>query len=256
MDIVFEKGSRERPRGHAIVYFKSASDQDGVWASYTVILPIRVDVSKYVPPFLMNQVGDLGPKELSAFAFPPAPERLDSYELLEQLAAARDDDVLFGGTINPNDGSAAMMSLNEMVQGYAEIYANIAPDVEAAGYDSEHQEDGIDVNEVLYGLMSNSDKLAELTKLVSRLRFALEGSDIGQMSEAEADITLLASHLPENNNIQMLIEAVKSKRQNGYELAELYLQRCFHLVQEEYTKLGQLEAKIKELEAGQTTEQE
>ena len=76
------------------------------------------------------------------------------------------------------------------------------------------------------------------------------------MSEAEADITLLASHLPENNNIQMLIEAVKSKRQNGYELAELYLQRCFHLVQEEYTKLGHLEAKIKKLEAGQTTEQE
>ena len=256
MDIVFDKGSQERPRGHAIVYFRSASDQEAVWASYTVILPIRVNVSKYVPPFLMNQVGELGPKELSAFAFPPAPERLESYETLEKLAAARDDDILFGGTVNPDDGPAAMMSLNELVQGYAEIYASVAPEAGAAEDSAEEQEDGVGVNEVLYGLMSDSDKLAELTKLVGRLRFALEGSDEGQMSEAEEDIALLASHLPENNNIPLLVEAVKSTGQTGADLAELYLQRCFHLVQEKYAKLGEVEAKIKDLEAGQAAEQD
>jgi ribosome-associated protein YbcJ (S4-like RNA binding protein) len=34
-------------------------------------------------------------------------------------------------------------------------------------------------------------------------------------------------------------------------LAGLYLQRCFHLVQEEYVKLGQVEQEIKVLESGE-----
>lgn len=77
MEIIFEKGSEEKPKGHALLYFRSSSDPEELWASYLVVLPIAVDLSKYVPPFLMNQVGELGPKELSAFAFPPAPEKAE-----------------------------------------------------------------------------------------------------------------------------------------------------------------------------------
>ena len=39
-------------------------------ATYLVVLPIQVDVSKYVPPFLMNQIGEIGAKELVSLRIP------------------------------------------------------------------------------------------------------------------------------------------------------------------------------------------
>ena len=70
MDFTFERGSADNPRGHALIYFQSFHDAGELLATYLVVLPIQVDVSKYVPPFLMNQLGEMGAKELSAFAFP------------------------------------------------------------------------------------------------------------------------------------------------------------------------------------------
>ena len=32
------------------------------------------------PPFLMNQVGDFSADDMSAFAFPPAPEEVEDYD--------------------------------------------------------------------------------------------------------------------------------------------------------------------------------
>ena len=217
-----------------------------------MMLPIEVDVSKYVPPFLMGQVGELGAKELSAFAFPPAPEKVDSYAGLEELAALRDDDVVFCGTLDPSDVLAAMTAVGEVTQWYADIYSERAgqrssssdePDATGA------QDEGVAVNEIVYGLMSESDKLGELTKLVGKLRYALDGPDEALMKEAEGDITLLATHLPENHQISRLIEATKSGGNRGALLADLYLKRCFHLIQEEYVKLGQVEEQIRAQEA-------
>ena len=247
MDVVFDRGSKERPRGHALLYFRSASDPEEVWVTYLVILPISVDVSKYVPPFLMNQVGEIGPKDLSAFAFPPAPERLGSYGDLEEMAAKRDDDILYAGTANPTDVTAAMMSINEIVQQYAELYSQLVG-VPTEAQEPDEPSSGLGVSEVLYALMSETDRLGELTKLVGRLRFAVEGSDASLINEAEDDINVLAGHLPDNHSVPQLIQSVKSNDTRGAELADLYLQRCFHLVKEEYGELGQIEEKIRELE--------
>ena len=251
MDITFDSGSKDQPKGHALLYFRSSSDPDEVWGTYLVLLPITVDVSKYVPPFLMNQVGEVGPKDLSAFAFPPAPERLASYGILTDLAAARGDDILFGGTIDPSDVAAAMMSVNEAVQQYAELYTQIPGATEqASGEEVQQEAPGLGVSEVLYGLMSDSDRLGELTKLIGKLRFATEGSDAGLVDEAEGEIRLLATHLPDNHGIPQLIEAVKSSDEHGGDLADLYLQRCYFLVQEDYGKLGEIDGRIRELEKG------
>ena len=252
MELAFDKGSEDSPRGHALLYFRSSLDPEELWATYLVVLPITVDVSKYVPPFLMNQVGELGPKDLSAFAFPPAPERVPNYAQLEELAAARNDDILAGGTVNPTDVSAAMMSVNEAVQRYVEIYTKSRPSphmAEAAEEEEEEGAAGAGVNEVLYGLMSENDKLGELTKLVGRLRFDVEGAEEALAKEAEADIRAMARHLPENHQISRLIEAARAGDSSGTQLADLYLQRCFHLVHEEYVKLGQVEEQIRTLEA-------
>ena len=252
MDVVFERGAREEPKGHALLYFRGASAPDEIWATYVVVLPITVDVSKYVPPFLMNQMGEIGPKDLSAFAFPPAPEKLGSYDELEMLANSRGDDVLFGGTINPADVSSALMSVNEAVQWYAGIYADLAPHSPSELAEGEAGS-GLSVNEVVYGLMSDSDRLSELTKLVGKLRFTLEGGEAALMKEAEEDINILAKYLPENHQINRLIEVAQGGGQQSAELANLYLQRCFHLMQEEYSKLVQVEEEIKALEAGESS---
>ncbi len=254
MDISFEQGSQGEPRGHALLYFLSSSDPDELWASYVVVLPITVDVSKYVPPFLMSQVKDLGPRDLSAFAFPPAPERLGGRDALDRLAAARGDDVLFGGSINPADVASGMMAVNEAVQRYTEVYSRVVGIESAPEEKEEDQDEGSHgVSEVIYGLMSNTDKLNELTKLVSRLRFGVEGADSRTVSEAEQDMNLLSRHLPANHGVDQLIQAVKSTDEDSAELADLYVQRCFHLVQEDYGSLPRLEAKIRALEAKMET---
>ena len=250
MGIEFEKGSSEAPKGHALLYFRSSPDPDEIWVTYLVILPISVDVSKYVPPFLMNQVGDAAPKDLSAFAFPPAPERLGNHAALEEMAAKREDDILFGGTINPSDVPSAMMSINDAIQKYADIYTEVVGIAGQAEEESQEETSGLAVDEVLYGLMSEGDKLGELTKMIGRLRFAVEGSDTGLVEEAEQEIGRVAKHLPDNLSIPQLVQAAKSADSRGAKLAELYLQRCYHLVQEEYGKLGQVEEKIKEVEGG------
>ena len=247
MDIVFDRGSEEQPKGHALLYFRNSSDPDEVWVTYMVILPISVDVSKYVPPFLMDQVAQMGPKELSAFAFPPAPERLGSYEALQDLAAKRDDDILSAGTLNPTDVPSAMMSINEAVRWYAEIYSDVVGIAGQAPEEEVDEDSGLGVTEVLYSLMSETDKLGELTKLVGRLKFAVDGADAAQIGEAEAEVSLLSRHLPDNHNVVELIEAVKSSDRIGAELADLYLQRCYHLVHEDYAKLAGIEKQLKVL---------
>ena len=112
-------------------------------------------------------------------------------------------------------------------------------------------QDGASVNEVLYGLMSDGDRLSELTRLVGRLRDASENPDETLSKESEAEINLLARHMPDNHQIRRLIEVTKLSGSRGATLADLYLQRCFHLVPEEYVKLGQVEQEIKVLESGE-----
>ena len=252
MRLEFERGSNDNPRGHALIYFRNGQSRDEVWATYVVILPITVDLSKYVPPFLMNQMGDMGPKDLSAFAFPPAPEKLENMTALERLADTRDDDILFGGTFNVNDVTGAMMQINDIVHQYADEYARgIALQGPMDSPGGSEDDRGLDVNDVLYDLMSDSERLGELSKLIGRLRFAVDGSDGALVRDTEHEIRVLAKHLPKNNNVPELVEAVKTNDARSARLAEWYLQRCYHLVHEDYAKLAQIEQQIRTLELGE-----
>ncbi|MBI4298433.1 MAG: hypothetical protein HY666_01555 [Chloroflexi bacterium] len=247
MDLIFERGSVSQPKGHTLLYFRNSLDREEIWATYLVVLPITVDITKYVPPFLMAQVTDLGPKELSAFAFPPAPEKLEGSERLSSLAEIRDDDVLFGGTINPSDVTSLLMVVNESVQKYAQAYADY---VESKA-PSPESSIGIGVSEVLYSLMSEQDRLNELTKLVGKLRFALEGRDQHLVREAEEEFGLLNGYFPEGYEISKLLSAAKILGEKGAKLAELYVRRCYYLAQQEYEKVPQIDEEIVGLELSQ-----
>lgn len=251
MEISFEHGSGEKPTGHALLYFVDSSDQESVWATYLIILPIEVEVSKYVPPFLMNQLGDAGPKGLSAFAFPPAPEQVSGKQELEALAGLRRDDILFGGPIDTADVSTTMYAVNDAIQKYADLYFQATKSIAPIGLEDST---GVEsVNEVLYGLMSDSDKLSELTKLVGRLKFAIEGSGGLVIEETENEIAVLAKHLPDHHHISRLIKAVKGPGAKNARLAELYLQRSYYLIDQSFTKLTSLQKEIDDLESEDVT---
>ena len=247
MDFTFERGSADNPRGHALIYFQNSRDAGELLATYLVVLPIQVDVSKYVPPFLMNQLGDVGAKELSAFAFPPAPEPVSGMDYIQKLAEAREDDVIFGGTISTMDITSLLGSVNDAIGWYADLCSDHTQQPVAEITD-ESDDDSLSVNDVLYGLMSDQDKLSELTRLVGRLRDAVGSGDVGLAAETRAEIMALGRHLPESHQVSRLAEAASSGGENASQLASLYLQRCFHLMSEEYVKLGQVEDDIRGIE--------
>ncbi len=247
MELDFERGERARPRGHAILYFRSASDNDEVWATYLMALPISVDVSKYVPPFLSSQMGDLGSTELSAFAFPPVPEKLLSHREIQRLAKLRDDDVVYGGVTNTEDVTSLMYMVNEIVRRYAEAYSAIAKEAEA-------EEKGLEEHgyqEVIYSLMSENDRLAELSKLVGKLRYAIDGKDLTLIRETEGEIHVLSRHLPENHQVADIIEAARAPGEKGNKLADLYIRRCYLMAHEEYEALQEVEEQIQALKSSE-----
>ena len=77
MALVFDLGSPNSPKGHALLYFEDSA-QRGRWLStYVVVLPVKVDLSKYLPPMFLSQaqMGSLDIQDMSAFAFPPCRSR-------------------------------------------------------------------------------------------------------------------------------------------------------------------------------------
>ena len=250
MDFTFEKGSADSPRGHALIYFHNSQDASELLATYLIVFPIQTDVSKYVPPFLLNQIGEAGAHELSAFSFPPAPEPVSGMDEIERLAEVREDDIIYGGSINVSDVISLIGMVNEAIQWYSDLWESYAqPEkVIAEAADSDDDEIGLSVNDVLYGLLSDQDKLNELTRLVGRLRDAVDSGDMSLAAETRSEIIALGRHLPDNHQVSRLANAAGSEGENAARLTSLYLQRCFHLTSEEYVMLGQVEDEIRSIE--------
>ena len=252
MDITFERGNEDAPKGHAFVYFRSTLDANEVWASYIVMLPITVDVSKYAPPFLMSLIPEGSMKDMSAFAFPPAPEQMDSFDQLQKLAEMRDDDVLFAGSFNTTDLPSMLLAAGDAVDKYTELYnAIVESSGVAGGADGQEAlgEGSVEINEVMYGLMSDSDKLSELTALVGKLRFAVDSNEASLIREAETDINLLSRHLNFDHKADRIVEGIKQGTEDARRLTMLYVQRCYCIVQEDYIMLGNVEEQIAAIEA-------
>ena len=99
MDLTFERGDPQRPKGHALVYFRVNTEPDKVYATYVINLPVKADLTKYVPPFLASHLGSMPLSDFSAFAMPPVPEALEGHEELERLSQERGDDLVFAGSM-------------------------------------------------------------------------------------------------------------------------------------------------------------
>ena len=264
MDLTFERGDSEKPKGHALVYFRVNTEPDMVYASYVIILPINADLSKYVPPFLVSHLGGVPLNEFSVFAMPPVPEPVSGQQELERLAQLRDDDLVYGGDMFSFDLPRMMEQVTEAVQAYSQLCGDrlrtgeAAPDLEPAGLppspgpgDGPGTDDdpSYQVNEVLFSLMSESDKLSELSRFMGKLRFAVEGQDSEMAEEATDEISTLARHLPENFEVTNLLTVAKDTSPKSSKLAQLYLDRCFRLSAGDYSSVQTLDTEIQTLKS-------
>jgi len=257
MDLIFERGDPQRPKGHALLYFRVSTEPDKVYATYIVTLPVKSDLTKYVPPFLASHLGSLPLSDFSAFAMPPVPEAVDSCEDLERLSRSRDDDLVSGTSMFSFDLPRMMEAVTDAVQSYAALYSQHSdgPSVIEAGAviglesgDNDSAEDkSLDVNEVLFGLMSEKDKLGELSRLLGKLRFAVEGQDSREVDEVTDEIGTLGRHLPESFQVPSLLAVARDASQRGSRLAQLYLDRCFRLADGDLRSAEDLEAQIRSL---------
>ncbi len=261
MTLEYHLGDSASPKGHALIYFRDGSNPDRVGASYVVILPVSVDISKYVPPFLAGQVEQLGSGDMSSFAFPPAPEPVPSEAWLRETAEKRGDDLLFGGAANLTD----VTSLMEVVAGISAEYATqcesipgiaAAPATDQVG-DGSSGASGIadegspaaDVNDVMYGMMSEPDLLTELTTLMGRFQYESSGGDIVGARESEAKIRAIGNHVPDNRRIDLLIGAATDGKVDSAKRAQLYLDRAYAMYREDYTRVHVIEQEIQALDS-------
>lgn len=240
----FERGDPAKPKGHGLLYF-SSTEVEGVLATYVVILPVRMDIGKYLPPMFSSQMGYLKEEEFSAFALPPVPEEVESTHYIRQLAETRDEDLMYGGDISLQDPNRAIEEVNEVVQEYARLYTNYAAEASSL----EPESPSAQVNEVLYELMGEKEKLGELSKLITQIRFAAERDDRQLLQENEAAIRTLARYLPEWYRLDELLEAARDTSERGTKLAQLYLERCYKLAAEDYAALKETEQAIEKLKS-------
>ena len=248
MDVTFERGDPRKPRGHALAYFRTRSEPDKVYATYIIVLPISVDFAKYVPPFLTSHLSSMPLNDLSAFSLPPVPEEVGSDRELQQLAELRDDDLLYVGTMNSFDLPEMMEAVADVVRYYSQKWSEHSkPAIALPAH--EREEASVGVNEVLYGLMNERDRLTELSKLAGKLRFAVEGDDSQTSSDIVEDIKVLGRYLSERYYIPSLLQAVMDSSAKGTQLAQLYLDRCYKLSNGDEAAAHDLEEKINTLKA-------
>ena len=280
MDIQFEIGDPQRPRGHAIIYFRVDTEPGVVYGTYIVTLPITADLTKYVPPFLAAHLGsgDSGPlANFSAFAMPPMPEEVaGGYDQIVRLANLRGDDLVYGGSMFSYELPRMMESVADAVQDYADAWKDavgdpaLAPaggipaddvdirpagggaELPAGGYaddaDPDAGPDRLGVNEVLWSFMSEGDKLGEMGRLLGRLRFAQEGSDAGAIPDITTEMTALGRHLPDEYRIAALVDAARDTSPAAGELAQLYMNRCYRLSAGDAEQVRRIEEAIRNLE--------
>ena len=241
MELYFEKGTSDAPKGHALLFFRQRYNQEEILATYLVTLPVSVDVAKYIPPMFAPQMQGMTSQELSGFAFPPIPEQVEGLSKLRRLAESRDDDLLDGGTCDPNDPMQLLQVVNDLQQEYSRLYQQSQEDQAPVETST--------VSDLLYDLMGERDRLGELSKLVGKLRFAAEGSDPHLIQETEEEIQTLGRYLPEHYNVSNIIRTAEMTVPVGARLAQLYLERCYKLYEEDYRRVQEVEVEIKQIEA-------
>lgn len=251
--LTFRAGDSDRPRGHALVFFRDADGTDQIWATYLVVAPIKMDLGKYIPAAFSSQlVGQLAASGPAAYPLPPVPEKFEAgLEALEHLAELRSDDLLDGGALRMQDPMYAMQPVAEIGGQYAEqcmsYFASLPSGQPAGEPPAATGSSSVDVDDLLLQVMPDREKIGRLARLAGTLRYAVDGGDSGLVEETVRDMQRISRHLTDKYRPAELIAAARSTDARGAQLAELYLERCYRLVDEDYAAMADLDSKIEQL---------
>jgi hypothetical protein len=244
--LTFRAGDPNRPRGHALVFFRDSDAPDEVFATYLVVAPIKMDLGKYIPAAFASQLsGQLAASAPSAYPLPPVPEKFEGgLAALERLAELRRDDLIDGGTLRMSDPLYALQPVTDIGGQYAEqctsYFASESP-VEAAPASGSTD---VDVDQLLLQVMPDREKVGRLARLTGTLRYAIDGGDKRLIDETVADMERVGRHLSEKYRPTELIAAAQSPAPNAAQLAQLFLERCYKLVDEDYAALAEIDRRI------------
>lgn len=254
MLLSYEFGDASRPKGHALLYFRGWTDSSEVYATYVIVPPISVDISKYIPPMFAAQFQQVPSRGITVFPYPPIPEKVEGVGWLERLAKARDDDLISCGTVDASSPERLLTSTAEAAHQYYEGYSSYLegyspePAVEA---EREPERIGSsDVSDLLYGLMGERERLAELAKLSGKLRYAVASSDRTLVEETLEELDRLGRFLPEKYRVKETLAAAQFPGPQGDALTQLYLDRAFKLADEDYEIVMELDNRIKAMQQG------
>ena len=225
------------------MYFTLAPTRQ-ILASYLVALPVKLDLSRYVPPMLAGRM-PMGQGAMSgAIPVPPIPESVDSIDALRRLATLRDDDLIDGGELHGDSPEQLMAATASAAQRYGDDYGRFEASVPAA---TEPVSAGA-VPDDTFADMSESDRVRQLVTLVGVLRYAQEGKDTREVRDAEQRIRALGAALPVKYRVDELLDDVSRTGQaSNNDLVQLLIERCFLLLNEEYEALPNLESRIRTL---------
>jgi hypothetical protein len=254
--LTFRAGDPDKPRGHALLFFRDADDPDQVWATYLVVAPIQMDLGKYVPAAFASQLaGQLNVSGPAAYPLPPMPEKVEGgLAWLERLAALRGDDLIDGGTLRVAEPWQSLHPVSEIGAQYAEtcvaFLSSADAEPSARATDAAPEPLGSpDVENLLLQVMPDREKVGRLARLTGTLRYAIEGGDQRQVEETVGEMDRVARHLGEKYRLRELIEAARSTDPRGGKLAQLYVERCYKLADEDYAALADLDRRIDELQS-------
>jgi len=247
--LTFRAGDADRPRGHALLFFRDADDGDTVWATYLVVAPIQMDLGKYIPAAFATQLaGQLSAAGPSAYPLPPVPEKIEGgLAWLERMANLRGDDLLDGGTLRMSDPLYALQPVADVGTQYADAYqrfvAEAPSSVEPA---AELSSSSVDVDELLMQVMADGDKVERLARLAGTLRYAVEGGDRRQAEETVDEMERVTRHLGDKYRPGELIAAARAEQ---VQLTQLFIERCYKLVEENYAAMAELDSQIDALKS-------
>jgi hypothetical protein len=236
------------------VFFRDGDATDEIWATYLVVAPIKMDLGKYIPAAFASQLaGQLAASTPSAYPLPPVPEKFEAgLAALERLAELRSDDLIDGGTLRMSDPLYALQPVADIGAQYAErcvSYVASAPlEGQSSGTAVGAGASGVDVDDLLLQVMPDRDKIGRLARLAGTLRYAVEGGDLRLVDETVNEMQRVARHLADKYRPEELITAARSTQPRAAQLAELYLERCYRLVDEDYAAIAELETKIDALQ--------
>jgi hypothetical protein len=249
----FELGDSDRPRGHALLYFRDVSDPEKVMATYLVVPPIVLDLAKYVPPLLAAQLPMGASAAPNVYPLPPFPEQVESHAYLVALANARGDDLIDGGSLSATDLQRLVMAVSETGERYATLYQEALSRLSVTrGPRTESLEtsEELDVDSILLDVMTPAEKVERLARALGTLRYALDGGDHALVGETLADMQNVGKRLDAKYRFDELLAAAQERGERGGALSSLFVERCYKLAAQDYAAVAEIERRIEQEQAG------